>query len=191
MTAPLDLDLDVEAGNWAKTEIDAIENAVRAALDGAAREGALWKEDAVPTDGTSDEGDGASLLSIAPVVEVGVRLSDAASVRILNRDYRGKDNPTNVLSFAALESADDAADFMMSPDMPLMLGDIVIARETCEREAVEQNKTLDAHWAHMMIHAVLHLCGYDHINDGEAAIMEALEVRVLDKLGFGDPYSIC
>ena len=188
MTAPLDLDLDVEAGNWAKTEIDAIENAVRAALDGAAREGALWEEDAVPTDGTSDEGDGASLLSIAPVVEIGVRLSDDASVRILNRDYRGKDNPTNVLSFAALESADDAADFMMSPDMPLMLGDIVIARETCEREASEQNKTLINHLVHLIVHGTLHLVGYDHMVDDEAEEMEELERQILAALGIDDPY---
>jgi len=188
MTAPLDLDLDVEAGNWAKTEIDAIENAVRAALDGATRDGALWEEDAVPTDGTLNEGDGASLLSIAPVVEVGVRLSDDASVRILNRDYRGKDNPTNVLSFAALESADDAADFMMSPDMPLMLGDIVIARETCEREAVEQNKTLINHLVHLTVHGTLHLVGYDHMVDDEAEEMEELERQILAALGIDDPY---
>ncbi len=188
MTAPLDLDLDVEAGSWSKVEIDAIENAVRAALEGAARDGVLWEEGAVPTDGTPDEGDGASLLCIAPVIEVGVRLSDDASVRILNRDYRGKDNPTNVLSFAALESAGDAADFMMSPEMPLMLGDIVIARETCEREAIEQNKVLINHLVHLTVHGTLHLVGYDHMVDDEAEEMEELERQILAELGIDDPY---
>ncbi|OSQ50233.1 rRNA maturation RNase YbeY [Thalassospira alkalitolerans] len=188
MTAPLDLDLDIDAGDWTKAEVDAIENAVVAALDGAVIDGALWEDDAVPTDGTPDEGDGASLLSIAPVIEVGVRLSDDASVRVLNRDYRGKDSPTNVLSFAALESADDAADFMMTPDMPLMLGDIIVARETCAREAAEQNKALINHLVHLTVHGTLHLVGYDHMVDDEAEEMEELERQILARLGIDDPY---
>ena len=188
MTAPLDLDLDIDAGDWTKAEVDAIENAVVAALDGAVIDGALWEDDAVPTDGTPDKGDGASLLSIAPVIEVGVRLSDDASVRVLNRDYRGKDSPTNVLSFAALESADDAADFMMTPDMPLMLGDIIVARETCAREAAEQNKALINHLVHLTVHGTLHLVGYDHMVDDEAEEMEELERQILARLGIDDPY---
>lgn len=188
MAAPLDLDLDIDAGDWTKAEVDAIENAVVAALDGAVIDGALWEDDAVPTDGTPDEGDGASLLSIAPVIEVGVRLSDDASVRVLNRDYRGKDSPTNVLSFAALESADDAADFMMTPDMPLMLGDIIVARETCAREAAEQNKALINHLVHLTVHGTLHLVGYDHMVDDEAEEMEELERQILARLGIDDPY---
>ncbi|WP_339858875.1 rRNA maturation RNase YbeY [Thalassospira alkalitolerans] len=188
MTAPLDLDLDIDAGDWTKAEVDAIENAVVAALDGAVIDGALWEDDAVPTDGTPDKGDGASLLSIAPVIEVGVRLSDDASVRVLNRDYRGKDSPTNVLSFAALESADDAADFMMTPDMPLILGDIIVARETCAREAAEQNKALINHLVHLTVHGTLHLVGYDHMVDDEAEEMEELERQILARLGIDDPY---
>ncbi|NIY74984.1 rRNA maturation RNase YbeY [Thalassospira sp. HF15] len=189
MTAPLDLDLEVEAGDWQRDEIAAIEAAVIAALDGALSDGALWDENAVPTDGTEDEGDGASLLSVAPVIEIGVRLSDDASVRILNRDYREKDKPTNVLSFAALESAEDAEAFMMAPDMPLMLGDIVIARETCAREAIEQQKTLKNHLVHLAVHGTLHLVGYDHMVDDEAEEMEDLERQILAGLGIDDPYA--
>ena len=188
MTAPLELDLEVEAGNWHRDEIAAIEAAVIAALDGALADGALWDENAVPTDGTEDEGDGASLLSVAPVIEVGVRLSDDASVQILNRDYRDKDKPTNVLSFAALESAEEAEAFMMAPDMPLMLGDIVIARETCAREATEQQKPLKNHLVHLAVHGTLHLVGYDHMVDDEAGEMEELERQILAGLGIDDPY---
>lgn len=189
MTAPLDLDLAVEAGAWQPAEIEAIEAAVIAALDAAVADGALWDESAVPTDGTVDDGDGASLLSVAPVIELGVRLSDDASVRVLNRDYRNKDKPTNVLSFAALESVDDADAFMMAPDMPLMLGDIVIARETCAREAVEQNKSLKNHLVHLAVHGTLHLVGYDHMVDDEAEEMESLERQILAGLGIEDPYA--
>lgn len=188
MTAPLDLDLEVDAGDWQKAEIDAIEAAVIAALDAARDDGALWDETAVPTDGSDDEGDGASLLSVAPVIEIGVRLSDDGAVRVLNRDYRNKDKPTNVLSFAALESAEDADAFMMAPDMPLMLGDIVIARETCAREAIEQNKSLKNHLVHLAVHGTLHLVGYDHMVDDEAEEMEELERQILAGLGIDDPY---
>lgn len=189
MTAPLDLDLDIEAGGWEKAEIDAIETAISAALDGALADGALWEEEAKPNDDTPDEGDGASLLSVAPVIEIGVRLSDDATVRILNRDYRDKDKPTNVLSFAALESAEDASAFMMAPDMPLLLGDIIIARETCAREAIEQNKPLKNHLVHLAVHGTLHLVGYDHMVDDEAEEMEDLERKILGTLGIDDPYA--
>ena len=188
MTAPLDLDLDVDSGSWEKAEIDAIETAIVAALDGALADGALWDEDATPNDGTHDDGDGASLLSVAPVIEICVRLSDDDAVRILNRDYRDKDKPTNVLSFAALESADDASAFMMAPDMPLLLGDIVIARETCAREAIEQNKSLKNHLVHLAVHGTLHLVGYDHMVDDDAEEMEDLERQILARLGIDDPY---
>ncbi|MCC9621274.1 rRNA maturation RNase YbeY [Thalassospira sp. MA62] len=189
MTAPLDLDLEVEKGDWQQGEVDGIRAAIIAALDGACDDGALWEEDATPRDGTLDEGDGASLLSVAPVIEIGVRLTDDATVQVLNRDYRGKDAPTNVLSFAALESADDASVFMMAPDMPLMLGDIVIARETCAREAAEQNKSLGNHLLHLAVHGTLHLVGYDHMVDDEAEEMEDLERRILAGLGVDDPYA--
>ncbi|HBV00137.1 MAG TPA: rRNA maturation RNase YbeY [Thalassospira lucentensis] len=122
------------------------------------------------------------------MVEIGVRLSDDAAVRILNRDYRDKDKPTNVLSFAALESADDTSAFLMAPEMPLLLGDIVIARETCAREAIEQKKSLKNHLVHLAVHGTLHLVGYDHMVDDEAEEMEDLERQILARLGIDDPY---
>lgn len=185
MTAPLDLDLSVEAGNWTEAETDAIRGAVEAALAGAAEDGALWMED---DQGEGPDG-GYTLLETAPVIEVGVTLSDDAAVRVLNRDYRGKDSPTNVLSFAALESGDEADGFDMTADMPLMLGDIVIARETCEREAAEQNKPLLHHLVHLSVHGTLHLVGYDHMVDDEAEEMEQLERHILARLGIDDPYA--
>ncbi|AUG54736.1 rRNA maturation RNase YbeY [Thalassospira marina] len=178
MTALLDLDVAVEAGNWSDSEQEAITGAVKAALLAAAEDGALW-----------DEEDEKSLLDQVGLIEISVTLSDDASVRELNRDYRGKDAPTNVLSFAALESDEDASDFAMAPDMPLMLGDIVIARETCEREALEQNKPLLHHLIHLSVHGTLHLVGYDHMVDDEAEHMEQLERHILAGMGIDDPYA--
>jgi|TARA_B100000929_G_scaffold142724_1_gene112878 probable rRNA maturation factor len=116
------------------------------------------------------------------LTEITVRVISKGEMLNLNSRFRGQKAPTNVLSFPSEET----------PNIETGIsGDIAVCAAVVRSEAVEQNKTLDAHWAHMMIHAVLHLCGYDHINDVEAAIMEALEVQVLDKLGFGDPYNIC
>ncbi|MCS5688487.1 MAG: rRNA maturation RNase YbeY [Acidimicrobiales bacterium] len=116
------------------------------------------------------------------LTEITVRVISKGEMLNLNSRFRGEKTPTNVLSFPSEKT----------PGIETGIsGDIAVCAAVVRSEAVEQNKTLDAHWAHMMIHAVLHLCGYDHINDVEAAIMEALEVQVLDKLGFGDPYSIC
>ncbi|MDP2699334.1 rRNA maturation RNase YbeY [Thalassospira sp.] len=177
MTAPLDLDITQDAGDWQAVEIDAVRGAVEKALDAAALDGAL-----------ADGENGPSLLDRAPVIEISLTLTDDAAVRILNRDYRGKDSPTNVLSFASLESDDEASDFDMPPDMPLMLGDIVIARETCLREAQEQNKPLVNHLIHLAVHGTLHLVGYDHIDDDEADKMEQLERLILARMGIDDPY---
>lgn len=119
--------------------------------------------------------------------EVSVVLSDDAAVRVLNRDYRGKDRPTNVLSFAALDDAEGAPD--LPEDAPLLLGDIVIAWETTAREAGEAGKSLSDHFSHLLVHGMLHLMGYDHMTDQEAEEMEALEVQVLSTLGISDPYA--
>ncbi len=116
------------------------------------------------------------------LTEITVRVVSKSEMLNLNSRFRGEKTPTNVLSFPSEKI----------PDIEIGIsGDIAVCAEVVRSEAVEQNKTLDAHWAHMMIHAVLHLCGYDHINEREAAIMETLEAQVLDKLGFADPYSIC
>jgi probable rRNA maturation factor len=113
--------------------------------------------------------------------ELTIRLVDEAEGRELNSTYRHKDYATNVLSFPA-----DVPDDML--DIPL-LGDLVICVQVVEREAREQNKSLDSHWAHLVIHGCLHLLGYDHIDDDEAEEMEALERTLLAELGHPDPYA--
>ncbi|MFG0773177.1 rRNA maturation RNase YbeY [Vibrio plantisponsor] len=111
--------------------------------------------------------------------EVTIRIVDSEESHQLNMDYRGKDKPTNVLSFP----------FEAPPGMELdLLGDLVICRQVVEQEASEQNKPLLAHWAHMVVHGSLHLLGYDHIEDDEAEEMESLETELMQKLGFEDPY---
>ncbi len=112
-------------------------------------------------------------------VEMTVRIVDEAESHELNLNYRGKDRPTNVLSFP-FECPDEV-------ELPL-LGDLVICRQVVEREAQEQDKPLMAHWAHMVVHGSLHLLGYDHIKDDEAEEMESLETQIMIGLGFVDPY---
>lgn len=112
-------------------------------------------------------------------VEMTVRIVDEAESHELNLTYRGKDRPTNVLSFP-FECPDEV-------ELPL-LGDLVICRQVVEREAAEQEKPLMAHWAHMVVHGSLHLLGYDHIEDDEAEEMESLETQIMQGLGFDEPY---
>ena len=112
-------------------------------------------------------------------VEMTVRIVDEAESHALNLNYRGKDRPTNVLSFP-FECPDEV-------ELPL-LGDLVICRQVVEREAQEQDKPVMAHWAHMVVHGSLHLLGYDHIEDDEAEEMESLETQIMIGLGFADPY---
>lgn len=113
--------------------------------------------------------------------EVTIRIVDEKESHQLNFQYRGKDKSTNVLSFP----------FEAPPGMELdLLGDLVICRQVVEKEAIEQNTTALAHWAHMVVHGSLHLLGYDHIEDDEAEEMESLEAEILLKMGFEDPYLI-
>ncbi|WP_273381803.1 rRNA maturation RNase YbeY [Actinobacillus porcinus] len=112
--------------------------------------------------------------------EMTIRIVDEAESHELNLTYRGKDRPTNVLSFP-FECPEEV-------DLPL-LGDLIICRQVVEREAEEQGKPLLAHWAHMVVHGSLHLLGYDHIEDDEAEEMESLETEIMTGLGFEDPYS--
>ena len=111
--------------------------------------------------------------------EMTIRIVDEAESHELNLTYRGKDKPTNVLSFP-FEVPDGI-------ELPL-LGDLVICRQVVEKEAIEQQKPLDAHWAHLAIHGTLHLLGYDHLTDEEAEEMESLETQIMQSLGYEDPY---
>jgi probable rRNA maturation factor len=112
-------------------------------------------------------------------LNLGLRLVDPNEARALNRDWRGKDYATNVLSFPA----------ELPPEVGLaLIGDLVICPEVVEREAREQGKPLDHHYAHLCVHGTLHLLGYDHETEPEAKRMEALERKVLARLGIPDPY---
>ncbi|RDE24114.1 rRNA maturation RNase YbeY [Motiliproteus coralliicola] len=112
--------------------------------------------------------------------ELTIRIVDETESQQLNREYRGKDKPTNVLSFP----------FEAPPGIELdLLGDLVICAPVVAREADEQHKALSHHWAHMLIHGILHLLGYDHISDEQAAEMEPLETELLAALGIEDPYA--
>ncbi|GAA0832937.1 MULTISPECIES: rRNA maturation RNase YbeY [Marinomonas] len=122
-----------------------------------------------------------ALPTIGDEFEVTIRLVDEAESQSLNNEYRGKDKPTNVLSFPF--------EAPMDLDVPL-LGDLVICTQVVNQEAKEQQKPLLHHWAHLTIHGILHLRGYDHINDDEAEEMEALEVQLLASLDIPDPYLI-
>jgi probable rRNA maturation factor len=122
---------------------------------------------------------GASLIERGRAAELSLVLGGDALVRGLNRRWRGKDAPTNVLSFPAAEPRGEG---------PLLLGDVVLAYETVAREATAQGKTLKAHLSHLLAHGVLHLLGFDHESDGEARRMEGLERRILARLGMRDPY---
>ncbi|MDZ3833034.1 MAG: rRNA maturation RNase YbeY [Sphingopyxis sp.] len=129
----------------------------------------------------------AALADAAPMVEVSVRLTDDAEVQVLNRDFRGKDRPTNVLSFPQVQE-DLLGGLANSDDGEILLGDIVLARETCTREAQEKGIALADHALHLIVHGTLHLVGYDHMDDASAAAMEALEVKALASLGIANPY---
>lgn len=120
-----------------------------------------------------------ALADRADNAELSIRVVDEAEITAFNQQYRGKDYPTNVLSFPyeGMPGVDSA-----------LLGDIVICAPVVAREAIEQDKPLDAHWAHMVIHGALHLLGHDHHDAAEAGRMEALETRLLEQLGFHDPY---
>ena len=119
-------------------------------------------------------------------IEISVQLLDSQSMRALNQQYRGKDQPTNVLSFES--------------DMPVLhdettgslhvLGDLVLSPEVIADEAGQQSKCCEQHWAHMLVHGTLHLCGYDHVDPDEARVMENLEIQILSMLDHPDPYQI-
>ena len=119
-------------------------------------------------------------------VELSLRLASDEEVHGLNRQWRGKDKPTNVLSFPMAEAAD--FDSAGEPGPELMLGDIILARGVCAAEAAAKAIPFDRHAAHLMVHGTLHLLGYDHQDDAAATDMEARETRALARLGIADPY---
>lgn len=149
--------------------------------------GEAWRSAVTDPPGIARRSVAAALAAAAPPfpgpVEVGVLLTDDARVRGLNRDWRGQDRPTNVLSFPAREPGDP-----WPPAGPVPLGDVAVALETVLREAAAEGKAPADHLAHLLVHGTLHLLGHDHEDDAEADAMEALEVRVLAGLGVADPY---
>jgi len=154
------LDISVEAEGWeALPDLEALcREAVAAAL--------------TQSDADVTAGDG---------VMLSLLLTDDASIRTLNRDWRGQDKPTNVLSFPAAPG--------INPLGPVPLGDLALAYETCAREAREEGKSLAAHVAHLVVHGTLHCLGDDHEDDAEAEAMEAREVAALAHMGIADPYT--
>ncbi|WP_434615822.1 rRNA maturation RNase YbeY [Azospirillum sp. B2RO_4] len=160
MTSAVDITVSREAGAWAEDAEWLAERAALAAL------GAAYDDEEGPA-------------------ELSVVLADDELVHRLNREYRGKDKPTNVLSFALTEAEEPEA----QDGMPVMLGDVILAYETVAREASEQGKSFKDHMTHLVMHGVLHLLGYDHETDDEAEEMEALETRLLATFGIADPYA--
>lgn len=122
----------------------------------------------------------ASKAKVIGAAEVSIVLTDDAEQRELNRQWRGIDKSTNVLSFPQI-----------APFGPVsgLVGDIILARETLEREAAEMGVSFDDHFTHLLVHGFLHLLGYDHIQDDEALVMEGLETKILATLGVADPYA--
>ena len=141
----------------------------------------------------------ATRLGSAPA-ELSVTLADDAAVHDLNRTWRGKDAPTNVLSFPLqernlLERNEKSIGTTVvesvagGPPVPLLLGDVILAHETVAREADAQSKPLADHVTHLVVHGVLHLLGFDHVEEGEAVAMERTETEILAHLGIADPYA--
>ena len=128
----------------------------------------------------------------ASAFEVSLLACDDARIAVLNGDFRAKPQPTNVLSWPSEERGSDQDGQV--PELPDLnrgeeLGDLALAYDTCKREAHESGKAFADHALHLIVHGTLHLLGYDHIRDGDAALMEDLERQILGKLGLSDPYS--
>lgn len=157
--AQIDIDILVEAGNWPDEQ--SLEGLVKPAVKAA------WKG-----------------LGLEPAQsELSVVFTDDPSIQQINQQWRGKDKPTNVLSFPAFP-------VKVGEQPGPMLGDIIIARETVEREALEEGKPLENHLTHLIVHGLLHLLGYDHQTEDDAEVMERLEREILHALAIPDPYAV-
>ncbi|SIN89227.1 probable rRNA maturation factor [Parasphingorhabdus marina DSM 22363] len=128
-----------------------------------------------------------SLSQLSANLEVAIRFTSDDEVRKLNAAYRDKDKPTNVLSFP-LVAQDMLGGLANTDDGEILLGDIILAKETCVNEAEEKQISVSDHAAHLIVHGTLHLLGYDHQNEADALTMEALETRALANLGIANPY---
>ena len=158
------MDLDIEIDGWPRTHdwADLAEAAMEAAQ-------------------------GVEPLLANPRLSASLLFTLDEEVQVLNREWRTKDKPTNVLSFPMLTREELAA--MTAEGGPELLGDIALAHETCAREAAEKGVSLEAHAAHLIVHGLLHLAGHDHVDsDEQAAAMEALEIKALAQMGIADPY---
>jgi probable rRNA maturation factor len=154
----IDIDIAIEAGNWPDEDV------LRALAEGAVA-AAIHELGVLP----------------GATTELSLLFTDDAHIQVLNREWRGKDKPTNVLSFPAFDVAP-------GDPLPAMLGDIVIAQETVSAEAALDGKPFEHHLSHLIVHGLLHLIGHDHEDDDEAEEMEALERRSLARLAIPDPY---
>ncbi|HUI33937.1 MAG TPA: rRNA maturation RNase YbeY [Stellaceae bacterium] len=145
----------------------------------------LWRRDCADAAKMAEAAALVALLrsEAPPTSVVDVTLADDAAQRALNRTWRGKDAPTNVLAFPVADPTTPCP-----AGAPLLLGDVVLAYETVAREAAEQNKPLADHLRHLVVHGVLHLLGHDHIELDDAAAMEAREIAILAELGMPNPY---
>ena len=121
-------------------------------------------------------------------VEISVLLTGDDQVRQLNAEWREKDRPTNVLSFPMADADDLRSANIAGPE--LLVGDIILARGICEAEAADKGISVENHASHLVVHGTLHLLGYDHLDDAEAADMETREIRALERLGIPNPYEV-
>ena len=155
MPAPLNIEISRNTEGWPEALDARADQAVRAALT-------------------------QSKAKVTGAAELSIVLTDDAEQQVLNRDWRGIDKPTNVLSFPQIE-----------PFGPVsgLLGDIILARETLVREAQDEGVSVEDHFTHLVVHGFLHILGYDHIEEAEALEMEGLETRILATLGIPDPYN--